>query len=163
MEENNQNTNNTVVEVNTTTNGITANKNNNIVEIKEVKKPYEFRKLCSTDIPLMMKIITKIGLNKFANLLQKNEISDLFSSESGEKESNKSLILGGTLILDIAQIVLEGLGDCQEIFNLLEQTSNLSIDEIEKLDIDVLMEMIIDFIKKEEFVGFFKAVLKFIK
>lgn len=128
----------------------------------EVVKPYTFRKLCAKDVPLMMKIIAKIKLNRFADLLQNQNVVKMFSGNNEDQESN-ALVSGGTFILDVAQIIFEGLGDCTEIFEMLANTSNLSRDEVEALDLEVLMEMIIDFIKKEEFVGFFKAVSKLTK
>lgn len=125
----------------------------------EVVKPYTFRKLCAKDVPLMIKILAKIKLNRFTDLLQNENVVKMLS---GNNEEN-ALVSGGTIILDAAQILFEGLGDCEEIFEMLANISNLSKDEVEALDIDVLMGMIVDFIKKEEFLGFFKAVSKSIK
>lgn len=138
--------------------------NNQITENTEmeVAKVYTFRKLCAKDVPLMVKILTKIKINRFAELLQRENVVKMLTAKEGESDNN-ALISGGTLILDVAQIIFEGLGDCEEIFDMLANTSNLSKEEVEALDIDVLMEMIIDFIKKEEFMGFFKAVSKLIK
>lgn len=128
----------------------------------EVAKVYTFRKLCAKDVPLMVKILTKIKINRFAELLQRENVVKMLTAKEGENDNN-ALVSGGTLILDVAQIIFEGLGDCEEIFDMLANTSNLSKEEVEALDIEVLMEMIIDFIKKEEFLGFFKAVSKLIK
>ena len=128
----------------------------------EVAKVYTFRKLCAKDVPLMVKILTKIKINRFAELLQRENVVKMLTAKEGESDNN-ALVSGGTLILDVAQIIFEGLGDCEEIFDMLANTSNLSKEEVEALDIDVLMEMIIDFIRKEEFMGFFKAVSKLIK
>lgn len=129
-------------------------------ENNQITKKYEFRKLNAKDIPLMIKILTKIKLKRFADVLQSEQIRNALS---GKADENLSLVTGGTIILEFAQIILEGIGDCEEIFEMLAQTSNLSRDEIEELDIDVLLEMIIDFIKKDEFVGFMKAVSKLMK
>ncbi len=134
---------------------------NTTMEVVEIIKPYTFRKLCAKDVPLMIKILAKIKLNRFTDLLQNKNVVKMLSGNN--EEDNNTLVSGGTIILDAAQILFEGLGDCEEIFEMLANTSNLSKDEVEALDIDVLMGMIIDFIKKEEFLGFFKAVSKLIK
>jgi hypothetical protein len=110
----------------------------------------------------MVKILTKIKINRFAELLQRESGVKMLIGKS-EEEDNNALVSGGSLVLDMSQIIFEGLGNCEEIFDMLANTSNLSKEEVEALDIDVLMEMIIDFIRKEEFMGFFKAVSKLIK
>ena len=137
--------------------------NTNVENVEEVVKPYTFRKLNAKDIPLMVKILAKIKLNRFTEILKNETVIAMFSGKKDENEDNNTLLTGGTVILEAAQIILEGLGDCDEIFEMLANTSNLKREEVEALDIDVLFEMIIDFIKKKEFVGFFKAASKLIQ
>ncbi len=134
------------------------NENNQIVE--QVKKPYTFRKLKAGDIPLAVNLLKRIGLNKLSNCFNNESIVGLLKGKSSE---DASLIAGGAIILEIAQIVLEGAGDCEDLYILLSQTSNLSVDEVKDLELDMFFNMIVDFVKKDEFMGFFKAVSKYLQ
>ena len=130
-------------------------------------KPYIFRKLSSTDVFPMFKIISLIGVNEFTSCFEKDAIQKMVNSllSKGE-ENNESIanIVGVTLTLDIVNIVLSNLPKCENyIYQLLAQTSNLSIDEIKRLDFAVFAEMVIDFIKKEEFKDFIKVVSRLFK
>ena len=120
---------------------------------KDTKK-YEFRKLNSTDIFPLMKLVKKIGVKSFAGIIESIDVS----SVEGE---NKEYEVGLTTILKIADLLIDRLADCEkEIYAILERTSDLSFDELKALDIDVFVEMIIDFVKKDEFMAFSNAVLK---
>ena len=135
-------------------------------------KPYTFRKLSSTDVFPMFKIISLIGVNEFTSCFEKDAIQKLVNSslkkqvEEGKEASTESLasIVGVTVTLDIVNIVLSNLPKCESyIYQLLSQTSNLSVDEIKDLDFAMFFEMVIDFIKKEEFKDFIKVVSKLFK
>lgn len=142
--------------------------NNEIVaEIKQgpVEKIYKFRKLTAKDIPAMLKILKKIQINKFADCFQSEAVQKLVvqAQETGTFE-NLNIVAGSTVFLEIAQIIINGVAECgEDIFKLLADVSNLTVEEIEGLDFDVFTQMVIDFVKKEEFVGFIKAVSKLIK
>ncbi len=140
----------------------------------EENKIYEFRKLKAVDVPIMLKIIKKIDIKKFTDCFNNNEVKKLIKETENKVEENNSTeennvedidyIVGGKIFLDITQIILDGISECtNEVNKLLSQTSNLSVEQIENLDFDTYMFMIIDFIKKEEFVGFIKRVVALIK
>ena len=133
----------------------------------EVKKPYTFRRLNSTDVFPMFKIIGLIGVNEFASCFEKDAIQKMVKGvmEKGETDGESlASIVGVTLTLDIANIVLSNLPKCEEyIYQLLSQTSNLSVDEVKELDFAVFFEMVVDFIKKEEFKDFIKVASKLFK
>lgn len=132
------------------------------VEETVEKKPYEFRKLNATDLFAMMKLVKKIGINSFSQILT-NKALPLLSGER-KAESEQDYIDTGALLFDIGQLLIEKIDDCEnEIFNILERTSNLSLEELHHLDMDVFVTMIFDFVKKEEFITFSRAVLKSIK
>ena len=142
-----------------------------------VQKPYTFRRLNSTDVFPMFKIISLIGVNEFTSCFEKDAIKNLVNSliksmtkkdveeQDKEKESESiKNIVGITLTMDIVNIVLSNLPKCESyIYQLLAQTSDLSEDEIKKLDFAVFFEMVIDFVKKEEFKDFIKVVSKLFK
>lgn len=133
----------------------------------EEKKKYEFRKLMATDIFTMTKIISLIGVNKFVNCFKNEEVQKLMNDlkeNTDKKSTDIELLVGGGIFLEVAQVVLEGLNKCEDhVFKLLSDTSNLSLEEVKSLDGVTFFEMIIDFIKKDEFKDFIKAASKFVK
>lgn len=140
----------------------------NKTETLEKVKIYEFRKIGAEDIFTMTKIISAIGINKFASCLQNEDVKKLFEVILDKKSSNDKrtfkTIAGAGLFMEVAQVILEGMDKCKEsIYKILSDTSNLSLDEVKGLDGVTFLEMIIDFIKKEEFVDFIKVASKFAK
>ena len=137
-----------------------------VVESTEVvvEKPYTFRKLSSTDMFLMFTIISKIGINEFMACLEgdslKNLVKALMSKE--DKDNKDDIYIMGAVAgsLEIANVILRNLHKCEkEIYKLLEQTSNLTIEEITAEGNAVMfLEMVMDFLNKEEFPGFIKVV-----
>ena len=133
------------------------------------KKPYAFRKLSSVDVFLMAKIISKIGINEFTACFEndsiKEAIAKVTNAERGTKEADTGAsIVGVSVILELSNVILTNIPKCEnEIYQLLSQTSDLKIEKIKKLDAAVFIEMVIDFIKKEEFKDFLKVVSKLFK
>ncbi len=137
-----------------------------------MESKYEFRRLESKDVFLMTKIISKIGINKFKDCFAQDsvksaikEIMNKAKDEKGEKGDDSAFtLIGITVSLEIADVIFSNLDRCQnDIYQLLSQTSNLKVKDIERLDAVIFLEMIIDFIKKEEFKDFFKAASKLFK
>jgi hypothetical protein len=135
----------------------------------EVKKPYTFRTLSSPDVFPMFKIISKIGLNEFTTCFEKDGIKNFISNIMGKTEDNEDVetnveMLGISVALEVANVIFGNLPKCEsDIYQLLSQTSNLSIDEIKGLDFATFTGMVIDFIKKEEFKDFIGVVSKLFK
>ena len=134
------------------------------MEIVEKEKVYRFRELCSEDIFPMFKIIGKIGVNEFTACFDKDSLKELIaqtSVEDGADKNKKATVLGVSVVLEIANVIFSKLPDCKEdIYQLLSQTSNLSKDKVRNLPFVTFAEMVIDFVKKEEFADFIKVVSK---
>jgi len=126
-----------------------------------VKKPYTFRRLSTVDLFPMFKVISKLGLKQFQ---ENGGIKTIISRiASGGKEINPTE-LGIDIFLEITFLVIENLPKCEdELYALLSQTSDLSVDDIKAQDMSITAEMILDFIRKEEFGDFFKVVSKLFK
>ena len=139
------------------------------IEVKttETEKKYTFRKLSSKDMFLMFKIIGSIGINEFTACFSKEGVTNLLKQLSTEeKASNSGTAIAATgVILEIANVVLGNIGKCEkEIYTLLAQTSNLTIEEITAEGNAVMFfEMVIDFLKKDEFPDFIKVVSRLFK
>lgn len=135
------------------------------------EKPYTFRRFSSTDMFPMFRIIGKIGLKEFTAAIDKDALNELVSKgmESSKEEGGEfslgDFAVGGTsVILGIADVIFSKLPYCEnDIYQILSQTSNLSFDEVKKLDGAVFLEMVIDFIKKDDFKDFIKVVSKLFK
>ena len=139
-------------------------------EAVEEKKPYEFRKLCSDDIFLMLQVIKKIGIKEFKSCFEDEAvgktISKLFNKGENDGKENDAAIyaVAGVVLMPALDIIIGALPKCKdELYNLLGEVSNLKADEIRKLDAVVFVEMVIDFFKKPEFPDFFKVVSKLFK
>ena len=141
-----------------------------------MEKSYSFRKLNSTDIFPMVSIINKIGVAELKGLLDKNSMNALVKSfmtpeneenkDKKEKKDSSEIIMqvGISIAFDIATIILKNLPKCEtEIFDMLANVSDLTVKQIKNLDMNVFFEMIIDFLKKDEFKDFLKVVSKFLK
>ena len=129
-------------------------------------KPYTFRLLGAPDLFLMATIINKIGLKEFKVAFESDGIKSLIQNFMMEQkdESNEDdqdiISLGAGIAFEIASVLLGNLQYCEnEIYKLLSQTSNLTVEEIKKPgNAAMFLEMVIDFIKKEEFRDFIKVV-----
>jgi hypothetical protein len=125
-------------------------------------KVYTFRKLNSTDTFLMFKIIGKIGVNDFAKSFDKDTVQDLIKNTKSAENANT--IVGISVMLEMANVVISNLPKCEaEIYQMLANTSNLSVKQVKELDFVTFTEMVVDFIKKEEFKDFIKVVSRSFK
>lgn len=126
---------------------------------------YNFRKLNSTDTFLMFKIIGKIGINEITECFEKDTVKKAITAlAGGESTENATTIVGISVILEMANVIIAHLPQCEaEIYQLLSNTSNLTVKQVKELDFATFTEMVIEFIKKEEFKDFIKVVSKSFK
>ena len=124
----------------------TININEN-AKAEETKK-YVFRKLKASDIGLMTSLIKKIGINKISKILKGEDVKSIMGSTKHDAT-------------ELVQVIVDGYEDYEnDLHKLLSNTSNLSLEEVQNLDFDEFFEMLFDFFKKEEFMGFLRRVLK---
>lgn len=138
-----------------------------LIELED-KKPYTFRALKSTDVFLMSKIISTIGINEFTACFEKEGIKQMIASfvDKGEDVEGAEMasVVGLSVALEIANIILGNLPKCEkEIIQMLANVSGMTVKQVEDLDAVVFFEMVVDFIKKEEFKDFIKVASKLFK
>ena len=122
-----------------------------------MEKVYTFRKLNSTDTFLMFRIIGKIGINEFAKSIDGDFVKNI-------AKNNDQAALGISVVLGMANVIVGNLPKCEaEIYEMLANTSNLTIDQVKGRDFCTFTEMVIDFVKKEEFRDFIKVVSRLFK
>lgn len=127
-----------------------------------IEKVYTFRKLNSTDTFLMFKIIGKIGINEFAQSFDADTVKKLISNNKGIQ--GISTVVGISVALEIVNVIIGNLPKCEtEIYQILSNTSNLTVEQVKALDFVTFTKMVVDFIKKEEFKDFIKVVLESFK
>ena len=120
---------------------------------------YTFRPLEGRDVFPMFKILSKIGINEFAECFGQESMRKMFDSLTGEGTSADLVKSAGIAVtLEMVNIIVGNLPKCEhEIYQLLSNTSNLSVEEVGKLDFATFTQMIIDFVKKEEFKDFIRV------
>ena len=141
------------------------NTNTNTIEQAPEKVPvYTFRKLGAPDVFLMFKILSKIGINEFTDCLDKDSVKKLLAKLTGNTDGENVTIAGISVTLEVANVILGNLPKCeQEIYQMLANVSNLTVKEIKALNMITFMEMVIDFVKKEEFRDFIQVVSRLFK
>lgn len=132
--------------------------------MEETKKAYELKPLTSKDVFPMFRIISKFGIGEFKKCFDPQLIKEVVNEQGEIKGDKLASIVGVNIAFDIASIVMENIPKCEdEIYNFLEQISNLKRKEIEKMSMLDFFQMIVDVIKKEEFKDFFGVVSKLFK
>ena len=141
--------------------------NNEITEtaeqIQPETKPYTFRRLETKDIFPMFKLLNKIGIKEMKENESLKSVMFMFmgGTAKGKVDVNK---LGIDIFLELACLITECIPKAEnEFYLLLAQVSDRTAEEIQKQEPAVTFEMIVDFIKKEEFGDFFKVALKLFK
>ena len=125
-------------------------------------KLYEFRKLNSTDIAPMCKIIGKIGINEFSKCFETEGIMNLIQNNNKKKDVTK--VIGLQVLLEISNVIITHIPDCEEdVFELLASVSGLTVNTVKEFDLATFTAMIIDFVRKEEFKDFIGVVSKLFK
>lgn len=137
---------------------------NETMENNEVVKPYTFRKLSAEDVFPMANIIKKIGIREFKTFFEGDGINNLMAGFNGGKGEKSIEALGVSIAIELVDIIFGNLPKCKDdIFNLLADTSDLSVEKLKALDLADFAQMVIDFIRKEEFKDFMKVVSKLFK
>jgi len=119
------------------------------------EKIYELGKFKATDVVVFATMLSKIGLGKVSDAFGKENVTALLGQLNGEQKKDETAYVGLGIGLQIAEIILGNLDKCQnELFTLLSNVSNLSVEEVKDLDAEVLFEMIYDVIRLPQFKNF---------
>lgn len=131
---------------------------------------FEFRKLKADDVFPMFQLLSKIGLKDIKESLDPAVVAKIAKAFSADKKADQKeqtnledivYSVGFSITLDIANILIGNLANCKnEIYTLLSNVSGMKKSEIADLDFVTFTEMIIAFVKKEEFKDFIWVVSK---
>lgn len=121
----------------------------------------EFRRLKASDTFIMTKIISKIGLKDIKESLSPASLAELTKSAKSENRDDMIYNVGATLTLDFVNIIMSNLDSCEkDIYSLFSGLTGMSSKEIADLDFVDFTEMIVAFVKKDEFKDFIGVVSK---
>lgn len=128
--------------------------------ITVAEKVYTFRPLEAPDVFPMFKILGKIGVNEFTEAFGKESVQKMLTTVTGDNGmKNLNTMVGAQVMLEMANVIFNNLPKCeQEIYQLLSSTSNLTVEQVKGLGFATFFEMVIDFVKKDEFKDFIKVV-----
>jgi hypothetical protein len=129
-----------------------------------LKPLYTFRRLSAEDMFLMLTIIKKIGVKELKKCFDGDNIAELVGNFKNSGADEKAVAaIGISVLLEAVDIIIGNLPKCEkEIYQLLAQVSGLGEDDIKK-DMILFTEMVIDFVKKDEFPDFIKVVSRLFK
>lgn len=132
-------------------------------EQTEAVKPYTLRKLETADVFPMFRLLNKIGFKELKDNegLKKALFLFMGGTTKGKVDVNE---LGIDIFFEVAAVLFEAIPKAEtEFYSLLASVAGLKVDDIKKQSPAVTFEMIIDFVKKEEFKDFFLVVQKLFK
>lgn len=124
----------------------------------------ELRKLCATDLFVMVKILNKIGFNKVKDAIDIDEIKKARATLTTDNNDEVISSLGTNIVMSVAGVLLENLPNIEkDLYELIGNLANMKPKDIAQMDIAQFMETIVAVLKKEEFKDFFREASKLIK
>ena len=114
---------------------------------------YTFRELEPHDLFAITTIIGEIGMDEFAGCFNHPSIANLVA---GGNVSTTTI--GYTVGFQIANIIFKNLSRCEDhIYKLLASVAGVKVDAIRH------MGMVVAFVRKDEFMDFFKVASELFK
>ena len=125
---------------------------------------FNLRKLQSTDLFSMMKIISKIGIENIKNAVDVEKIKSAKSNMTEENSSKIATDIGMEIMMGIFAVVLERLPIVEdELYAFMGSVSGMKPKDVAKLGINDFMALMIEIFQKEEFKDFFNRALRLTK
>ena len=130
------------------------------------EKSYVMRELEGDDAFLMIRILSKIGIDRLRACMEANSVKAavaIVTSNEADAQAKDAAMnsVGIALMLEVASAVLERLPDCRdEIYTLLAHVSGQKFEDIAHMKLIPLTRMIKEFFRKPEFRDFFTEVIE---
>lgn len=120
---------------------------------------YELRTLKAKDIFAMSKILSKIGITELKSVANSPAVANM--TRDGMSDDAFSTQVGIAIVFEIADVILRNLGSCEsEMYAFLADLSGMTPADVEDMDMASFVAMVVEVVKKEEFVDFIKGVRK---
>lgn len=138
--------------------------------VDETEKKYELRPLAASDLGMVCKIISEIGVRQFKECFNVDQIKESMKSdkdESEETENSKASkdarleSVGFSVVFDIAGIIISNIPAAEaDIQKFIASLIGLSVQQVKALPLADYGEIILDVVTNEDFKDFFKRVMK---
>ncbi len=124
-----------------------------------MNKVYALRALQSDDLFLMLKVINKIGIKEIKKCFESEAVVKAITAMTDGKKVKDTATVGMTVMLEIADVLARNLPACRdELYQLLSTLSGMTLEEIAKLPMLTMVDMVVDVIKMQEFADFFQRL-----
>lgn len=129
------------------------------------EKKYQLRELKGSDLGIVCRIITAIGIKEFRYCFESAAVKKAIA-DSKDKESVDKVIesVGGEVFFDIAAVIISNYEKAEKnIQTFLASITGMKPSEIAEMPLGDFGELIADVVGKEEFRDFFVRVAGFVK
>ena len=121
---------------------------------------FELRTLSAKDVFPMSEILSKIGINEFAECFN----SEAVKAAVGEKKKGNERKVGMIFVFEVGNIILKNLSKCEkDLYKFLASLTDANPEDIENLPMGEFFELVVEVVKKPEFADFFKVVSRLFK
>lgn len=122
-------------------------------------KAYTLRALEGDDLFLMLNVINKIGIKEVKKCFESEVVVKAITAMTNGKQVKDTATVGVTVMLEIADVLARNLPACRdELYQLLSTLSGMTVEEIAKLPMLTMVDMVMDVIKAKEFADFFQRL-----
>ena len=124
----------------------------------------ELRRLQATDLFGMVKILNRIGLKNFKDVIDTDKIKEMRKSINDDNAEQVVSDIGMNVVMSVLSVILENLPSVEtDLYNFIGSIANMKAKDVAKMDIGDFMDLLISIAQKEEFKDFFKRASKLIK
>ena len=127
---------------------------------------YTLRGLNADDLFDVIRIVTKIGVREVKKCFAAEDLKKMLNDMKEEGNENESTVavVGLSVIMDVASLVLEHLPECKsDLYRLLSNLSGMQETEISVLPAGTFFGMIMDVLKHPSFNDFFQQLVGLFK
>lgn len=123
-------------------------------------KTYTFRKIKGRDIFKLAKFFNKIDRDSLISIFTENkDLSAIFRDSDMDKGEKLSKI--GGVAVELVGLILKNIETLEnDVLELLSEFSDLTVEEVGDLELEVFENMIIDFFKNPQIANFTKRMLQ---
>ncbi len=117
------------------------------------------RKLKSTDLFPVCRILNKIGFSKIKSILESTEVKNLMTSKDADFTS-----VGMAVIFDVLGIIMENISSCEaDLYKFIASVKEIKVEDVMDMPIAEFAKSIKEVIMHPDFADFFKEALSFIR
>lgn len=125
--------------------------------MSEVENKRQPRALIGKDLYLLTGIIGKIGIRNVMAVANTMEVKEVMQDSESMSEDDLKDKIGTLIFYGIIDVILEKMEKCEDVISrLLSRLYDMPEAEVKKLDANEYLDMLIDVVKDEKFVDFFK-------